>query len=51
MKEITIQIGESDLEDLETIFENESNFEPQVDQDRVIISILKEVLDKSKQSK
>ena len=45
MKEVTIEIGEKDIEDLKTIFENESSFEPQVHQDRLIISILREVLD------
>ncbi len=48
MKEVTIQIGDKDIEVLEDIFKNESNFEPVVQQDRVIVAILKEVLNKSK---
>ncbi|MEY2973119.1 MAG: hypothetical protein RI886_896 [Pseudomonadota bacterium] len=48
MKEVTIQIGEDDIQVLEEIFKNESNFEPVVKQDRVIVAVLKEVLNKSK---
>ena len=49
MREVTIQVGENDIQTLEEIFKNESNFEPIVQQDRVIVAILKEVLTKSKQ--
>jgi hypothetical protein len=48
MKEVTIQIGEDDIQVLEEIFKNESNFEPVVKQDRVIVAVLREVLNKSK---
>ena len=48
MKEVTIQIGEDDIQVLEEIFKNESNFEPVVKQDRVIVAVLKEVLNKFK---
>jgi len=51
MKQITIEIGEDDIQTLEEIFKNESNFEPVVKQDRVIVAVLKEVLNKSKVSK
>tara|TARA_B100001939_G_C16935983_1_gene616030 strand:+ start:1992 stop:2147 length:156 start_codon:yes stop_codon:yes gene_type:complete len=50
MREITINVGDEDIKDLQEIFKNEANFEPQVKQDRVIVAILKEVLTKAQQS-
>tara|TARA_A100001515_G_scaffold123334_1_gene107161 strand:- start:374 stop:529 length:156 start_codon:yes stop_codon:yes gene_type:complete len=50
MKEVTISVGDQDIKDLEEIFKNESNFEPQIRQDRLIVAILKEVLKKAQDS-
>ena len=48
MKHVTIKIGDKDLEVLKDIFKNEADFKPQAQQDRLIIEILKQVLNNSK---
>ena len=48
MKNVTIKIGDNDLEVLKDIFKNESDFKPQAKQDRLIIEILKQVLNNPK---
>ena len=48
MKNVTIKIGDDDLEVLTDIFKNESDFKPQAQQDKLIIEILKQVLNNPK---
>jgi hypothetical protein len=48
MKNVTIKIGDRDLEVLTNIFKNESDFKPQAQQDLLIIEILKQVLNNPK---
>ena len=48
MKNVTIKIGDDDLEVLTDIFKSEADFKPQAQQDRLIIEILKQVLNNSK---
>ena len=48
MKNVTIKIGDDDLEVLTDIFKNESDFKPQAKQDRLIVEILKQVLNNPK---
>jgi hypothetical protein len=48
MKNVTIKIGDDDLEVLTDIFKNESDFKPQAKQDMLIIEILKQVLNNPK---
>jgi hypothetical protein len=48
MKSVTIKIGDDDLTDLANIFKNESSFKPMAKEDRLIIQILKQVLDNPK---
>ena len=50
MRSVTINIGEDDLKDLQQIFKNESNFQPQAREDYLIVSILKQILEKAKQA-
>jgi hypothetical protein len=44
VKHVTITIGDTDIEDLKKIFENESSFRPQMREDFLIIEILRQVL-------
>jgi hypothetical protein len=48
MKNVTVKIGDDDLNDLANIFKNESSFKPMTREDRLIIQILKQVLDNPK---
>jgi len=48
MKNVTIQIGDKDIKDLQDIFKNEADFKPQATQDHLIIAILKQVLNNPK---
>ena len=48
MKNVTIKIGNDDLEVLKDIFKNESDFKPQAKQDILIIETLKQVLNNPK---
>ena len=48
MKNVTIKIGDNGLEVLTDIFKSEADFKPQAQQDRLIIEILKQVLNNSK---
>jgi len=48
MKQVTIKIGDKDLEDLSEIFKNEADFKPQEKQDLLIIEILRQVLNNPK---
>jgi hypothetical protein len=48
MKQVTIKIGDKDLEDLSEIFKNEADFKPQAKQDLLIIEILRQVLNNPK---
>lgn len=50
MRSVTINIGEDDLKDLQQIFKNESNFQPQAREDYLIVSILKQILENAKQA-
>jgi hypothetical protein len=48
MKNVTIKIGDNDLEVLTDIFKSEADFKPQSQQDMLIVEILKQVLNNSK---
>lgn len=48
MKTVTINIGDDDINDLQNIFKNESNFKPLTKEDKLIVNILKQVLDNPK---
>jgi hypothetical protein len=48
MKHVTIKIGDEDIKDLKEIFKNESDFKPQVQQDMLIVEILRQVLNNPK---
>jgi hypothetical protein len=48
MKNVTIKIGDRDLEVLTDIFKSEADFKPQAQQDRLIIEILKQILNNPK---
>lgn len=48
MKQVTINIGDADLNDVAEIFKNEPDFKPQVRQDYLIIEILRQVLNNPK---
>ena len=48
MKHVTLKIGDTDIQDLKEIFKNESDFKPMTRQDKLIIEILRQVLDNPK---
>ena len=48
MKNVTIKIGDNDLEVLTDIFKSEADFKPQSQQDMLIVEILKQVLNNPK---
>ena len=48
MKNVTIKIGDNDLEVLKDIFKSEADFKPQSQQDMLIVEILKQVLNNPK---
>lgn len=48
MKEVTIKIGDSDLKDLEKIFENEKDFNPVAPQDFLLIALMKQIINNPK---
>ena len=48
MKTVTIKIGDQDLKDLSQIFEHESEFQPKSKEDRLIVEILRQVLNNPK---
>ena len=48
MKNVTIKIGNDDLEVLKDIFKSEADFKPQSQQDMLIVEILKQVLNNPK---
>ncbi len=48
MKSVTIKIGDDDLTDLANIFKNEASFKPMTKEDKLIIKLLKQVLDNPK---
>jgi hypothetical protein len=48
MKTVTIKIGDKDIQDLEILFKNEESFKPQVQEDFLIVGILKQVLENPK---
>ena len=48
MKQVTINIGDSDLEDLKKIFENEKDFKPTAPQDFLLIALMKQIIDNPK---
>ena len=48
MKNVTIKIGDNDLEVLTDIFKSEADFKPQSQQDMLIVEILKQFLNNPK---
>jgi len=48
MKQVTITIGDSDLKDLEKIFENEKEFKPVTPQDHLLIALMKQIVENPK---
>lgn len=45
MRTVEIQIGDSDIETLKSIFKNEPDFKPQSNEDRLIIALMRQILD------
>lgn len=48
MKTVNINIGDDDIIDLQNIFKNEANFKPLTKEDKLIVNILKQILDNPK---
>jgi|TARA_B100000131_G_scaffold245112_1_gene237874 hypothetical protein len=48
MKSVTIKIGDYDVEVLEKIFANETNFEPRDPRDELIVEIMRQVVNNPK---
>lgn len=48
MKTVTIRIGDEDLKNLSEIFVHEEQFKPQTKEDRLIVEILRQVLNNPK---
>ena len=47
MKKIELLVGDYEYSQIEEIFENEPNFEPITEKDKVIIATLKQVINKN----
>jgi len=47
MKKIELLIGDYEYAQIEEIFENEDNFEPVHEKDRIIIKALKQIINKN----
>ena len=43
MKTVTIRIGDDDLKLINRIFDNEADFKPQTEEDKVLIEIMRQV--------
>ncbi len=50
MKTVKIKVGDYDLELLQKIFNNESDFEPRDDRDILLIQLMKQVLENPKEN-
>jgi len=50
MKSVTIKIGDYDIEVLEKIFANESDFKPRDPRDELIVEIMRQVVENPKVS-
>ena len=48
MKSVTIKIGDYDVEVLEKIFSNESDFKPRDPRDELIVEIMRQVVENPK---
>jgi|TARA_B100001094_G_C18054359_1_gene731693 hypothetical protein len=48
MKSVTIKIGDYDIEVLEKIFANESDFKPRDPRDELIVEIMRQVVENPK---
>ena len=48
MKSVTVTIGDYDLEVIDQIFENESNFSPNDPRDELMIEVMRQVKDNPK---
>jgi len=48
MKSVTITVGDYDLEIIDQIFENESNFSPNDPRDELMIEVMRQVKDNPK---
>ena len=48
MKSVTIKIGDYDVEVLEKIFANESDFKPRDPRDEVLVEIMRQVVENPK---
>lgn len=48
MNNVTIKISDEDIETLEKIFENEPSFNPMTKEDRLIVEIMRQVLNNPK---
>ena len=47
MKKVELLVGDYEYSQIEEIFENEPNFEPVTEKDKVIITTLKQVINKN----
>lgn len=48
MRTVNINIGDSDVQTLRDIFKNEPEFKPQSKEDRLIIAILQQIVDNTR---
>lgn len=48
MRTVNISIGDSDVQTLRDIFKNEPDFKPQSKEDRLIIAILQQIVDNTR---
>jgi len=44
MNTVKINVGDEDLRILETIFKNESNFQPKCNEDRIVEELLRQIV-------
>jgi hypothetical protein len=49
MRTVQIQIGDTDIETLKSIFKNEPDFQPQSNEDRLIVALLRQILENTKE--
>lgn len=49
MKKVSIIVGDYDVELLERIFENEAGFEPRDDRDKLLIQLMRQIIENPKE--
>ena len=49
MKKVSITVGDYDVELLKKIFENEAGFEPRDDRDKLLIQLMRQIIENPKE--